>query len=129
MTAATGHRSAGEDNHERHHTRPGRRNGWDSWNGRDGGTGGGRPELAGASARGGPRGALEQGAHPVALRAAALDRHPGRAVPGDRVGTDRADPWQLHERDLGAGRMLSLIHISEPTRLGMISYAVFCLKK
>src|SRR5450756_3057400 len=26
-------------------------------------------------------------------------------------------------------RALSLIHISEPTRLGMISYAVFCLKK
>ena len=24
---------------------------------------------------------------------------------------------------------LSLIHISEPTRLGFISYAVFCLKK
>src|SRR5450756_2831578 len=24
---------------------------------------------------------------------------------------------------------LSLIHLSEPTRLGMISYAVFCLKK
>src|SRR5450756_2898813 len=28
-----------------------------------------------------------------------------------------------------AGHCLSLIHISEPTRLGMISYAVFCLKK
>src|SRR5450756_1090464 len=27
------------------------------------------------------------------------------------------------------GHSLSLIHISEPTRLGMISYAVFCLKK
>ena len=27
------------------------------------------------------------------------------------------------------GQDLSLIHISEPTRLGMISYAVFCLKK
>src|SRR5450759_2087444 len=27
------------------------------------------------------------------------------------------------------GLILSLIHISEPTRLGMISYAVFCLKK
>ena len=27
------------------------------------------------------------------------------------------------------GMYLSLIHISEPTRLGMISYAVFCLKK
>src|SRR5450756_1051214 len=25
------------------------------------------------------------------------------------------------------GQCLSLIHISEPTRLGMISYAVFCL--
>ena len=37
--------------------------------------------------------------------------------------------------ELGRGRVrlkdkkLSLIHISEPTRLGMISYAVFCLKK
>src|SRR5450756_2211747 len=28
-----------------------------------------------------------------------------------------------------APQHLSLIHISEPTRLGMISYAVFCLKK
>ncbi|GAB5826392.1 hypothetical protein JMUB7540_28410 [Staphylococcus aureus] len=26
-------------------------------------------------------------------------------------------------------RILSLIHISEPTRLALISYAVFCLKK
>src|SRR5450756_2664758 len=36
-------------------------------------------------------------------------------------------------RDPPAGsaqsQYLSLIHISEPTRLGMISYAVFCLKK
>src|SRR5665648_1183002 len=30
---------------------------------------------------------------------------------------------------LPEGMNLSLIHISEPTRLGMISYAVFCLKK
>src|SRR5665648_1097564 len=30
---------------------------------------------------------------------------------------------------LQAYLVLSLIHISEPTRLGMISYAVFCLKK
>src|SRR5450756_2865084 len=29
---------------------------------------------------------------------------------------------------VGAPVILSLIHISEPTRLGMISYAVFCLK-
>src|SRR5450759_569627 len=33
---------------------------------------------------------------------------------------DYAGVWMYH---------LSLIHISEPTRLGMISYAVFCLKK
>src|SRR5450759_142906 len=31
----------------------------------------------------------------------------------------------VHKKDYN----LSLIHISEPTRLGMISYAVFCLKK
>src|SRR5450759_1353045 len=30
---------------------------------------------------------------------------------------------------VGMATNLSLIHISEPTRLGMISYAVFCLKK
>src|SRR5450759_2007889 len=39
----------------------------------------------------------------------------------------------LHESQKPFQRMdvifLSLIHISEPTRLGMISYAVFCLKK
>src|SRR5450756_3082283 len=32
--------------------------------------------------------------------------------------------FQSKNRDL---LVLSLIHISEPTRLGMISYAVFCL--
>src|SRR5450756_2774382 len=35
----------------------------------------------------------------------------------------------LHTHLREPGRELSLIHISEPTRLGMISYAVFCLKK
>ena len=33
------------------------------------------------------------------------------------------------EVGLDDGTSLSLIHVSEPTRLGMISYAVFCLKK
>src|SRR5450756_1138284 len=37
----------------------------------------------------------------------------------------RGIPWSIFRR----GDFLSLIHISEPTRLGMISYAVFCLKK
>src|SRR5450756_2667977 len=42
-------------------------------------------------------------------------------------------PGVRHEGDLRLDGTsvydLSLIHISEPTRLGMISYAVFCLKK
>src|SRR5450759_5054937 len=52
-------------------------------------------------------------------------------------------PVRVVDLDLGCGRggvpdvavgvsgpwWLSLIHISEPTRLGMISYAVFCLQK
>ena len=37
---------------------------------------------------------------------------------------ENTEGWNFSS-DLG----LSLIHISEPTRLGMISYAVFCLKK
>src|SRR5450756_2675118 len=36
--------------------------------------------------------------------------------------------WEPMDTPHGFG-YLSLIHISEPTRLGMISYAVFCLKK
>src|SRR5450756_2804019 len=46
------------------------------------------------------------------------------------------DTTLLHHVDVFSGLVdggyvlvLSLIHISEPTRLGMISYAVFCLKK
>src|SRR5450759_5561847 len=42
------------------------------------------------------------------------------------------DEWVLHLTSLVVSfaviTLLSLIHISEPTRLGMISYAVFCLK-
>src|SRR5665648_1112798 len=38
-------------------------------------------------------------------------------------------PPALAVIDHVASLPLSLIHISEPTRLGMISYAVFCLKK
>src|SRR5665648_1180924 len=56
--------------------------------------------------------------------------HPGRrprAAPGPRPGR----PRERRRRPPGPGSALSLslIHISEPTRLGMISYAVFCLKK
>src|SRR5450756_268714 len=47
------------------------------------------------------------------LAAVAIDR-----LQGDRSGCVLEDP----------ALDLSLIHISEPTRLGMISYAVFCLK-
>ncbi|GAB5816400.1 hypothetical protein JMUB7550_27590 [Staphylococcus aureus] len=37
----------------------------------------------------------------------------------------REDDWWRNGQNL----YLSLIHISEPTRLALIPYAVFCLKK
>src|SRR5450759_499578 len=54
------------------------------------------------------------------------------AVPLTIVSRERSSAshgWSAEMRPGGAVRDLSLIHISEPTRLGMISYAVFCLKK
>eukprot|EP00825_Cyclidium_porcatum_P020447 TRINITY_DN23155_c0_g1_i1.p3 TRINITY_DN23155_c0_g1~~TRINITY_DN23155_c0_g1_i1.p3 ORF type:complete len:103 (+),score=2.27 TRINITY_DN23155_c0_g1_i1:440-748(+) len=53
---------------------------------------------------------------------------------GDREDQDQRDGYDLADRTFGpfmgpCTLRLSLIHISEPTRLGMISYAVFCLKK
>src|SRR5450756_1857948 len=41
----------------------------------------------------------------------------------------RVFSFLLEEHHENNSCSLSLIHISEPTRLGMISYAVFCLKK
>src|SRR5450756_1390968 len=46
---------------------------------------------------------------------------------GPRFDTDPPLPG-LEDEVRHAAYHLSLIHISEPTRLGMISYAVFCLK-
>src|SRR5450759_5787828 len=44
-----------------------------------------------------------------------------------RPARERAER-EFHDQPHGAILLsLSLIHISEPTRLGMISYAVFCL--
>ena len=40
-----------------------------------------------------------------------------------------AQPMKSSDGNVVVTFNLSLIHISEPTRLGMISYAVFCLKK
>src|SRR5450759_5760207 len=64
-----------------------------------------------------------------------------RDAPRDALLADSAHPeihglaYGFHRAMDNAGALggtllaLSLIHISEPTRLGMISYAVFCLKK
>src|SRR5450756_602335 len=41
-------------------------------------------------------------------------------------GLDAALLFHPADRDMVNCMLLSLIHISEPTRLGMISYAVFC---
>ena len=49
-------------------------------------------------------------------------------VPGkDKYIVEKAMPD--HKVAIGLVLELSLIHISEPTRLRCISYAVFCLKK
>src|SRR5665648_751899 len=47
------------------------------------------------------------------------------------AGVDDSGTPRIFETDPSGALLeyLSLIHISEPTRLGMISYAVFCLKK
>src|SRR5660397_230324 len=47
----------------------------------------------------------------------------------DRVRPPRRPQPETHLREQVGNSDLSLIHISEPTRLRRISYAVFCLKK
>src|SRR5665648_1010894 len=47
-------------------------------------------------------------------------------VPEELVDWRRRESSMAVLRAAGSGWGLSLIHISEPTRLGMISYAVFC---
>ena len=47
----------------------------------------------------------------------------------DELGYSKYDYRSKDTDNSRNGHSLSLIHISEPTRLGMISYAVFCLKK
>src|SRR5450756_2733753 len=73
-----------------------------------------------------------------------VDLEQGRLIPDDEIKAELAkshpysewlDRTQIVLEELpdaptkGMRSNLSLIHISEPTRLGMISYAVFCLKK
>src|SRR5450756_2111399 len=60
----------------------------------------------------------------TAIRRAAHNEH---LAPGAIFHTARGSNYTSQE--FGTVLGLSLIHISEPTRLGMISYAVFCLKK
>src|SRR5450756_2772450 len=57
--------------------------------------------------------------------------HNGKRVRRLRPRWSRMERHAPLKRDKtpGTNKHLSLIHISEPTRLGMISYAVFCLKK
>src|SRR5450759_71391 len=51
------------------------------------------------------------------------------AFNGSAIVDPQLNPIEQHLIPASAVERLSLIHISEPTRLGMISYAVFCLKK
>src|SRR5450756_2270262 len=69
--------------------------------------------VSGLPPRGGARAADPRGCSRLA--GAAAPRAPLAVAGGGTAGE-------------GSTEGLSLIHISEPTRLGMISYAVFCLK-
>ena len=62
---------------------------------------------------------------PGAAPSPSVGHHPGSALRRKTAGVPAGAPAQ----GSATVRGLSLIHISEPTRLGMISYAVFCLKK
>src|SRR5450756_836318 len=89
-----------------------------------------RKTLVAVSAEQTPRGGLGRAHLRVIdnVSAKTLTNAAGAMIePGSTVKTDG---WRAYRALTGAGYLhLSLIHISEPTRLGMISYAVFCLKK
>src|SRR5450756_246019 len=93
--------------------------------------------LCGGCLLRGQRASLEQGAHIVVGTPGRVMDHLAR----EYLNLEALDTLVLDEADrmLDMGFFedmatvvkqcpLSLIHISEPTRLGMISYAVFCLK-
>src|SRR5450756_3092475 len=91
-------------------------------------SGGGAAKKRPAVLRGAP--GLREEALGVAARGAVVG---GRAEHPAKLGEALLALHAPHDRDGAAGFRvglldLSLIHISEPTRLGMISYAVFCLK-
>src|SRR5450756_848213 len=55
-------------------------------------------------------------------------RRPGRAMGVEaQLLAQAGNPTLMDAALTTVSHVLSLIHISEPTRLGMISYAVFCL--
>src|SRR5674536_280057 len=90
-------------------------------------------------AKGQQRVGLGQGEADVVAEVADHHRRAGRAAPGwcGRGGHDEPPAGRPTRIPLPTTRVpptaiglwLSLIHISEPTRLLSISYAVFCLKK
>src|SRR5678815_2255261 len=67
----------------------------------------------------------------VLERAVELRRGPGRALGYVLAAHLAIEAMAVHvlrvAREIMCGGVLSLIHISEPTRLLSISYAVFCL--
>src|SRR5665648_1120867 len=63
------------------------------------------------------------------VRAMAIDIETGYPILGNRFGGMSGPAIKPVAIKCVYDLYLSLIHISEPTRLGMISYAVFCLTK
>src|SRR5450759_5563442 len=96
----------------------------------------------GDAVQGGVQLAVAAAVQAVAVALAARDRqgcdagvHGEARRAGEALGPGRladeaggAEGAAARQGEEFGGELLSLIHISEPTRLGMISYAVFCLK-
>src|SRR5680860_1789346 len=66
---------------------------------------------------------------PIGLTAHCLRQSPFEFAPGEPAGAEVLPIQQDQGTHRRAVLILSLIHISEPTRRTPISYAVFCLKK
>src|SRR5674536_197372 len=86
-------------------------------------------EPAGRGAEDQPATSAVGGTRHPALRADGAPRAVRRHPAGTAGGQCRATPSRALTWAPTTVRYLSLIHISEPTRLLSISYAVFCLKK
>src|SRR5665648_303896 len=72
---------------------------------------------------------IKAGIYEVDTKIDVIKDGPTTALWDGNCGMGHVIAYKAMKTAIEKAKELSLIHISEPTRLGMISYAVFCLKK